>query len=103
MVHGSRGLQWIHLNSAGADRPDYKVLRERNVKVVTSSGAADGTVAISAVGGMIALARHFPMLMEAQRRRAWEPLRDERTPRDLLARPRSWSAQSQSAARSRAC
>jgi D-2-hydroxyacid dehydrogenase (NADP+) len=83
MAHGSRNLQWVHANSAGADRPDYGQLRERNVTVTTSSGATDGAVALSALGGIVALARHFPQLMDSQRRRAWEPLRGDRTPRDI--------------------
>ena len=32
-------LQWVHVHSAGADRPVYVALRERGVQVTTSSGA----------------------------------------------------------------
>lgn len=83
MVMGSQNLQWIHINSAGADRAEYKTLRARKVKVTSSSGATAEAVALSAIGGLIALARHFPMLIDAQHRRAWEPLRGDREPQDL--------------------
>lgn len=57
----------------------------RGVTVTTSSGANAGTVAVTAVGGIIALARRFPNLMDAQRRHAWEPISDHegRAPPDL--------------------
>lgn len=79
----SPGLNWVHTHSAGADRPMYPVLLARGVKVTTSSGANALSVALSAVGGVIALARKFPDLMSAQRRHAWEPLLGPLAPRDL--------------------
>jgi phosphoglycerate dehydrogenase-like enzyme len=76
-------LQWLHIHPAGAERPIYVELRSRGVKVTTSSGATASTVAQSAAGALLGLARRFPALMDAQRRHAWEPLLGERAPRDL--------------------
>jgi phosphoglycerate dehydrogenase-like enzyme len=76
-------LQWVHVHSAGADRPVYVTLRERGVRVTTSSGANAPVVAISALTGILALARHLPLLLEAQRERRWAPLFASGVPRDL--------------------
>lgn len=76
-------LQWVHVHSAGADRPVYVTLRERGVQVTTSSGANAPVVAISALTGILALARHLPLLLEAQRERRWAPLFASGVPRDL--------------------
>ena len=67
-------LKWIHIHSAGADRPIYVELRARGVTVTTSSGANADVVAQSALAGLLALSRHFPQLMAAQRAHAWAPL-----------------------------
>ena len=83
MANGSRNLRWIHTNSAGADRPEYRPLQARGVTLTTSSGATAPTIALSVTGAVIALARELPAVMQAQRQRAWIPLRGERTPRDL--------------------
>lgn len=83
VLRRSPRLQWLHIHPAGAERPIYVELRSRGVKVTTSSGATASTVAQSAAGALLALARRFPALMDAQRRHAWEPLLGERAPRDL--------------------
>lgn len=65
------GLRWLHVNSAGADRPQYKTLMARGVQVTTSAGANAPGVAQSAVGAVLALSRRFPELWAAQARREW--------------------------------
>lgn len=65
------GLRWLHVNSAGADRPQYKALMARGVQVTTSAGANAPGVAQSAVGAVLALSRRFPELWAAQARREW--------------------------------
>ena len=64
-------LRWLHVNSAGADRPQYKALMARGVQVTTSAGANALGVAQSAVGAVLALSRRFPELWAAQGRREW--------------------------------
>lgn len=77
------GLRWIHTHAAGADRPVLLAARARGVLVTTSSGANAAVVAQSALAGMLALARHLPQLLAAQRERRWAPLIGAGLPRDL--------------------
>jgi phosphoglycerate dehydrogenase-like enzyme len=76
-------LQWVHIHSAGADRPVYPRLRAKGVQVATSSGANAVIVAHSALAGVLALARHLPQLWQAQREHRWAPLLGSGMPRDL--------------------
>jgi D-2-hydroxyacid dehydrogenase (NADP+) len=76
-------LRWLQIHPAGAERPIYRELRDRGVKVTTASGATAVTVAHSVLGAVIALNRRFPLLADAQRRHAWEPRLGDRSPRDL--------------------
>lgn len=76
-------LRWTHTHSAGADRAIFLQLRQRGVTVTTSSGANAGVVAQTALAGLLALARHFPQLVDAQRARRWAPLIGTGLPRDL--------------------
>ena len=84
LLRGGTGLQWVHIHSAGADRPIYSELRARGVQISTSSGANAEVVAQTALAGLLALARRFPQLMAAQQTRRWAPLVGEgQAPRDL--------------------
>lgn len=76
-------LRWVHIHSAGADRPVYVQLRERGVQVTTSSGANAPVVAQNALLGVLALARQWPQLAAAQREHRWAPLIASGLPRDL--------------------
>jgi len=82
-LHAAASLRWLHVHSAGADRPIFQTLHARGIVLTTSQGANDISVAQSALLGVLALARRLPVLMAAQRRRAWEPLLGERIPADL--------------------
>ena len=83
VLRKSPRLRWLQIHPAGAERPIYRELRDRGVKVTTASGATAVTVAHSTLGALIALNRRFPLLADAQRRHAWEPRLGERSPRDL--------------------
>ncbi len=83
VVRKSPHLKWLQIHPAGAERPIYRELRGRGVKVTTASGATAVTVAHSVLGAVIALNRRWPLLADAQRRHAWEPRLGERSPRDL--------------------
>ncbi|MFD4840936.1 D-2-hydroxyacid dehydrogenase [Achromobacter sp. NPDC058515] len=76
-------LAWVHAHSAGADRPIFAELKERGIRVTTSSGANGQVVAQTALAGVLALAREFPRMFDAQRKRAWTPLIGGLLPRDL--------------------
>jgi len=77
------GLRWVHVHSAGADRPVYIELRARGVAISTSSGTNAAVVAQTALAGLLALSRQFPQLMRAQRAGIWAPLIGTGLPRDL--------------------
>jgi phosphoglycerate dehydrogenase-like enzyme len=83
LMRNAPSLRWAQTHSAGADRPVLVDLMRRGVTVTTSSGANAAVVAQSAVAGLLALARHFPQLMAAQRDRRWAPLPQGALPRDL--------------------
>jgi len=83
VVRKSPRLEWLQIHPAGAERPIYRELRARGVKVTTASGATAITVAHSVLGAVIALNRRWPLLADAQRRHAWEPRLGEGSPRDL--------------------
>ncbi len=80
---GAPSLRWVHLHSAGADRPVFVELLRRGVALSTSSGANAAVVAQTALAGLLALARGFPQLMAAQRAQRWAPLIGSGLPRDL--------------------
>ncbi|WP_445322887.1 hypothetical protein [Ramlibacter sp. AN1133] len=61
-MEAALSLRWVHIHSAGVDRPVYQRLRARGVQVTTSSGANATVVAHSALAGVLALARHLPQL-----------------------------------------
>jgi phosphoglycerate dehydrogenase-like enzyme len=70
----SSDLQWVHIHSAGVDRPIYVSLVEKGVQVSNSSGSNSTIVATSALAGILALNRHFPKLWKAQQEHRWLPL-----------------------------
>ena len=76
-------LRWVHIHSAGADRPVYQTLHARGVAITTSSGANARVVAHSVLAGVLMLAREMPRLMASQRERRWAPLVAGAQPRDL--------------------
>ncbi|MBF5004991.1 D-2-hydroxyacid dehydrogenase [Diaphorobacter sp. NR2-3-3-1] len=75
-MQGSRSLRWVHIHSAGADRPIYLDLLARGVTLTSSAGTNAEVVAQSAVTGLLMLGRRFPELIAAQQRRQWAPLID---------------------------
>jgi len=93
LMLANAGLQWVHIHSAGADRPVYQALQQRGVQVTTSSGANARVVAAMALAGLLALNKRFPMLWAQQQRREWVPLLGAgRMPRDLPGKPPRSSA-----------
>jgi phosphoglycerate dehydrogenase-like enzyme len=78
----AKSLRWVHIHSAGADRPIFSELQSRGVAITTSSGANAPIVAQTALAGILALVRKFPILMEQRRTRVWKSLIGT-PPRDL--------------------
>jgi phosphoglycerate dehydrogenase-like enzyme len=80
---GAPNLRWLQTFNAGIDHPIFARFMERGVRLTTSAGASAEPIAQTALAGMLLLARGFPHWLDAQRRRAWEPLTPARIPRDL--------------------
>ena len=84
LVLAAPDLRWVQGFSAGTDLHVYQDMLARGLLLTSAAGASAPTVAQSAVAGLLALARGFPRIIEAQRRREWHPLsRDGAEPRDL--------------------
>lgn len=66
-------LRWLHTFSAGVDHPWFRSLREKGVRLTTSSGSSAGPIAQTVLLYLLALTRDLPAWADAQRRRAWEP------------------------------
>jgi len=69
-------LRWMHLGHAGTDAPIFQEMMDRGIVVTNSSGVTAEPIAQSVMAGLLALNRGLPAWMDAQRRRAWEPLED---------------------------
>lgn len=65
-------VKWLHSMSAGVDHPFFGLLRERGVRVTTSSGAHAQPIAHTVLLYVLALSRGLPAWLDAQQRRAWE-------------------------------
>lgn len=84
LMLANTGLRWVHIHSAGTDRPVYEALLQRGVQISTSSGANARVVAATALAGVLALNKRFPLLWAQQHKREWVPLLGPgRMPRDL--------------------
>lgn len=82
-LRAATGLRWLQVHSAGADRAVYVELMARGVTLTTSSGANAPVVAQTALLGLLALARHWPLLLAARAEKRWAPLIGSGLPRDL--------------------
>jgi D-2-hydroxyacid dehydrogenase (NADP+) len=79
----SSSLRWVHIHSAGVDRPVYQELISKGVPVTPSEGINAKEVAQSALGGILALAKKFPRLFRAQHDHSWAPTLGSDLPRQL--------------------
>lgn len=75
-MRANQHLRWVHIHSAGADRPIFVELLARGVTITSSAGTNAEVVAQSAVTGLLMLGRRFPELLAAQQKRQWAPLID---------------------------
>lgn len=76
-------LQWLHVPTAGVDRPIFQDMLRRGVRVTNSSGANADAVAHTAIMGVMLLARGGLKWARAQREHRWAPLRGPDAPADL--------------------
>lgn len=71
-------LRWLHLCTAGADRPMFQEFVQQGVIVTTSSGANAQPVAHTALAALLYFGRGLPHWQAAQRTHEWQPVRNER-------------------------
>lgn len=71
----ARALKWLQVPSAGVDRPVYQQLIKRGVCITTAHGLTSGTVALTALTGLLALSRHMPLWIKGKDSRQWLSLR----------------------------
>jgi len=76
-------LRWMHIGWAGTDSPFVQQFMDRNVTVSNSSGVTSEPIALSVIGGMLALYRGFPRWFDLQRRHIWEQSPQPDAPPDL--------------------
>lgn len=76
-------LRWVQTFSAGTDMAPYQAMLARGLLLTSSAGASAPAVALTALTGLLALARGFPRAAAAQARHAWEPLYAGAEPRDI--------------------
>jgi len=80
MLDACSHLKWLHIFSAGSDRPKYRELQDRGVVITTSQAASGAAVATSALAGILALNKRLPWHYENQRARRWRTVPDEFCP-----------------------
>jgi len=80
---GAPKLRWLQTFNAGVDHPIFARFLERGVALTNAAGASAEPIAQTALAGLLMLARGFPLWLDAQRRRAWQPHAQGDTPRDL--------------------
>jgi phosphoglycerate dehydrogenase-like enzyme len=66
-------LRWLHTFSAGVDDPFFASLRERGVRLSTSSGAHAVPIAQTVILYLLALSRDLPGWLGDQAARRWNP------------------------------
>ena len=76
-------LKWLQVVSAGADQKPYQPSIKRGIRVATCAGANAEPVGLTAVTGLMMLARGFPHWMRAQQKREWAPQLGDESPVDL--------------------
>lgn len=80
----ANNLRWVHLCGSTVDAfACVPQLLARGTRITSSAGTDGECVAQTAIAGLLMLARKFPVWLDAQRRRAWEPMRGDQMPHDL--------------------
>ena len=67
-------LKWLHTLSAGVDHPIFGSLRQRGVRLTTSSGAAAVPIAQAVFMHLLAITRQLPAMMRNRSTATWDRL-----------------------------
>lgn len=74
ILRTAEGLQWVQISAAGFDWMGGETLEQRiqqGLQVTRSWNSYNSSMAEYVIGAMLLLARQFPALADAQRRREW--------------------------------
>ncbi len=71
-LRDAKDVRWVHTFSAGVDNPFFQKLRERGIRLTTSSGAHAVPIAQTVAWYLLALSRGAERWRDAQSRKAWE-------------------------------
>lgn len=82
-VDRAANLKWLQVLSAGMDQQAYQTSIQRGIQITTSSGTNAEPVGLTAVTGLLMLARGFPHWIKSQQMRQWAPIAPERAAHDL--------------------
>ena len=69
--HAAGSLRWLHVAAAGVDKLLFPALAESNVVVTNAHGIFDAPMAEYVLGAMLASAKGFAVLRDAQREARW--------------------------------
>jgi phosphoglycerate dehydrogenase-like enzyme len=83
LLDACSSLKWLHIFTAGSDRPKYREFQARGVTLTTSPGASGKPVATSALAGILALNKKFQWHHANQLARAWKAMPDDLSPLPL--------------------
>ncbi|MEO7726415.1 MAG: D-2-hydroxyacid dehydrogenase [Burkholderiales bacterium] len=80
----AENLQFAHFDSTAIEQhPFVAPLMKRGVKLTTATGSNGVPVAQTAITTLLMMGRGLPLMMDAQRRKSWEPVRFAAQPPDL--------------------
>ena len=71
-LRDATGLRWMHTFNAGVDNPFFQSLRQRGIRLTTSSGANAVPIAQTVLWYLLDWSRRAERWRDAQRRKAWE-------------------------------
>jgi D-2-hydroxyacid dehydrogenase (NADP+) len=71
MVEHAPRLRWVHSTAAAVGILPLKELAARNIAVTNSRGIQAAAIAEFVIGGLLAHARRFHLMWDAQRQRRW--------------------------------
>jgi len=71
MIERAPGLRWVHSTAAAVGILPLKELAARGIPVSNSRGIQAVPIAEHVIGGLLALARRFNRMLDAQRERRW--------------------------------
>ena len=82
-IDAAPNLRWVQWIGAGVDHAPLDALKARGIQLTNNSGVHANNIAEHIIGMMIAIARRFPRLVQAQNDHHWSLNDDDFTVREL--------------------